>query len=138
MNGHPNPCSAAEDTANRVLAELKSVVAGLQASLSHATKTDLHEMERRLTMLEKEELDAINAMSAAADSVSLKVDKVQADVTGLITLVKAGGQPSQAVADAIAKLQASTAALAAGGDKLDTTIAAADAVLPAPAPAGTP
>lgn len=108
------------------------------------TKTDLEQMEGRLSAkldqimaFEDDEIAAINALSTAADSFSLRADKVQTDITALIALVQtANPAPSQALRDAITKAQTSTAALAAAGDKTDAAIAAADKVLPAPAPAG--
>lgn len=105
----------------------------------NATEKRLSEKLDRIMAFEQDEIDAINAMSTVADGVSLKIDKVQTDVEAALAILKSNpGTPSQALVDALNKIKVSTATLAAGGDKLDATITDVDAVLPAPAPPGTP
>lgn len=108
----------------------------LKSHLSAVTKQDLEEMERRFNNRMQEAIDALVKVSTAADSLSIKVDKLEAATTKLIEVVKSGGTPSPALKAAIATAEAAAANAAREGDEVDAAVKAADEVLPEPAPAG--
>ena len=134
------------------LEQSKAEFEWFKSHLNCATKQDLKEMENRLHMEIQEAIDAMTELSTASDGLSIKmdgivtaVDKLVVDTGKLITLITSGGTkltPAQEAAVATvrassAKATAATASGAAEGDKVDAAVAAADAVLPTPAPAGT-
>lgn len=118
-----------------MLTQILSELAELRRSIgSPATKCDLQEMEKRIIMKVQDAIDALTNLSTAADGLSTKVDKLVTDTTGLITeLGSTDLTPDQEAA--VAKAQASATAAAAEGAKVDAAVAAADQVLPTPAPA---
>jgi len=82
----------------------------------------------------KDATDALNNLSTASDGLSVKVDKLVDATTGLISaLGNVTLTPEQEAA--VAKAQSAATAAAAEGDKVDAAVAAADKVLPTPAPA---
>lgn len=135
------------------------------ANNNNAILDRLAQIEGRIIMEIKDATNALNALSTASDSLSLKVDALQAqnatfsgkvdtlidDTEKLITAIL-DNVPTvpQELADAVTKAQAAIAAAnaesaktdaaiaaaAAAGDKVDTAVAHADNVLPKPAPAG--
>ena len=93
-------------------------------------------MENRINMKIQDAIDILTTLSTASDGLSVKVDKLVIDTNALIAEL---GNPTALTPEqqaAVAKAQASATAAAAEGDKVDAAIAAADAVLPTPAPAG--
>ena len=92
-----------------------------------------HQTER-LNMNVKDATDALNNLSTASDGLSVKVDHLVEATTGLISaLGNATLTPEQEAA--VTKAQAAVAAAETEGDKVDAAVAAADKVLPTPAPA---
>ena len=75
----PHQNDSLEDFALRVVAELKSVTALLEAKLTHATKQDLQEMETRL-------MEAIKANQSV-------------DLTGLQSLLERSKSEAAALAN---------------------------------------
>lgn len=164
MNDH-QLTACLERIENAVLG-LRMDVLEMRAQL-HEYKHALKQMEDHMAIAMQDITDALTKLSTSTDTLSLKTDALQAgfttysgkvdklitDVTGLITAVQ-NNVPviPPAVADAVAKAQASAdaanaegvkvdaavASAAAAGDKVDAAVAAADKVLPTPAPAGTP
>ena len=79
-------------------------------------------------------IDALTNLSTASDGLSVKVDKLVADTTALITAIGSTDlTPDQQAA--VAKAQASATAASAEGAQVDAAVTAADSVLPTPAPA---
>lgn len=101
-----------------------------------ATKQDLQEMEKRITMQVQDAIVAMTNLSTAADGLSSHVDPLIAATNALVLAVQNGGTltPEQEAAVAVAQ-KASTDASAQAA-KVDAAVAAADQVLPTPAPAG--
>ena len=91
-------------------------------------------MEKRIIMKIQDAIDALTNLSTASDGLSVKVDKLVADTTALITAIGSTDlTPDQQAA--VAKAQASATAASAEGAKVDAAVTAADSVLPTPAPA---
>ena len=86
----------------------------------------------------KDATDALNALSTASDTLSLKVDKLVTDVGAVLTLVKDGPALTPEQEAAVNKAKVTLAAVIEDQGQVDAAIAAADEVLPQPAPPGEP
>lgn len=102
---------------------------------NHAILDRLAEIKEQIIMTVQQGIDIATQLSTVSDSLSTKLDHLEADVTALIgSLGTADLTPEQEAA--VAKVSASLATTTAQGDKVDAAIVAADKVLPTPAPAG--
>jgi len=102
-----------------------------------ATKQDLEGMEKRIMAKLEDLCTAATALSTASDSLSVKVDDLVTKVDKALTLIGTTDLPDNAVA-ALEALKKSRDTVVAQGDRVDSEVLKLDAILPTPAPAGTP
>lgn len=106
----------------------RETVAILEA-LEHLSRQS-HEIMSQLTDL----IAAGSSLSTAADGLSVKADAIVAAAEAVVVALQNAPLPPEGEA-ALAKLQATTAATVAAGDRVDAEVAKLDKILPTPAPA---